>query len=132
MLGDKENGRICTKCGGGRFNSWNRCMDCRNARGRRRNTRLAANGGKHTASEWRAVLAVSPTCAECKRPWATITPRPDPRYKAVWTKGHKVPVYHGGTDDIRNIQAECYECNFKKNAGALKRAAGSILSKALT
>ncbi|MBX5203778.1 hypothetical protein HJB81_20640 [Rhizobium sp. NZLR1] len=49
-----------------------------------------------------------------------IPKRPDPRYKYTWTKGHKLPVYHGGTDDISNIQAECYECNFEKNAGALK------------
>jgi len=96
-------------------------MDCRNARGRVRNARLKANGGKHTAAEWRAVLAVSPVCAECKRPWDDIPQRPDPRYKNTWTKGHKLAVYHGGTDDISNIQAECYECNFEKNAGALKR-----------
>lgn len=27
-----------------------------------------------------------------------------------------VPVLHGGTNDISNLQAECYECNFRKNA----------------
>ena len=97
-------------------------MDCRNARAKVRVGRLAANGGKHTASEWKALLASSPTCAACGRHWADIPLRPDPRYKAVWTKGHKIAVYHGGTDDIGNIHAECYECNFQKNAGALKRA----------
>ncbi|WP_425453187.1 HNH endonuclease [Bosea caraganae] len=96
-------------------------MDCRNARGRLREQRLKANGGRHTVAEWRALLKTSPTCAECNRPWSVIPPRPDRRYKAVWTKGHKIAVYHGGTNDIRNIQAECYECNFGKNAGPLKR-----------
>ncbi|WP_366934240.1 HNH endonuclease [Phaeobacter sp.] len=47
--------------------------------------------------------------------------RPDKRYKHVWTKAHIVPVYHGGSNDISNIQAECYQCNFKKNAGRLKK-----------
>jgi 5-methylcytosine-specific restriction endonuclease McrA len=97
-------------------------MDCGNARGRVRNKRRAANAGKHTASEWKALLLASPTCAECGRHWSDISPRPDPRYKTVWTKGHKIAVYHGGTDDIGNIQAECFECNFRKNAGTLKRA----------
>jgi hypothetical protein len=96
-------------------------MDCRNARAKVRQARLAANGGSHTTREWQELLAVSPVCAVCSRPWANIAPRPDPRYKATWTKGHKIPVYHGGADDIGNIQAECYECNFKKNAGPIKR-----------
>lgn len=98
-------------------------MDCRNARGKLRSARLIANGGTHTAAEWRALLARSPKCAECGRAWGEIPPRPDPRYKWVWTKGHKLPVYHGGTNDISNIQAECYQCNFGKNAGSLKRGA---------
>ncbi|MBX5111975.1 hypothetical protein HJB51_29020 [Rhizobium lentis] len=118
---DASNIRKCTKCGGTRFNAWRSCMDCRNARGRVRKERIKANGGKHTAAEWKALLVASPVCAECKRPWDIIPLRPDPRYKHVWTKGHKIPVYHGGTNDISNIQAECYECNFEKNAGPLKR-----------
>lgn len=112
--------KVCTKCGGTRFNSWDRCMDCRNARGKVRAARMKANGGSHTAAEWRALLSASPVCAECQEPWDGIPLRPDPRYKQVWTKGHKVSIYHGGTDDIGNLQAECYRCNFKKNAGALK------------
>ncbi|WP_169712170.1 HNH endonuclease [Paracoccus contaminans] len=99
-------------------------MDCRNARGKLRNARLRANGGTHTSTEWRALLAQSPKCVECGRAWEEIPPRPDPRYKSVWTKGHKLPVYHGGANDISNIQAECYQCNFGKNAGSLKRGDG--------
>lgn len=112
---------ICTKCGGTRFNSWNRCMDCRNQRAKVRTERIKKNGGSHTSAEWRALLVSSPTCAVCGRSWALIPPRPDPRYKRPWTKGHKTPIYHGGSDDISNIQAECCECNFRKNAGALSR-----------
>ncbi|TXM57565.1 HNH endonuclease [Methylobacterium sp. WL120] len=112
---------ICTKCGSSRFNEWKRCMDCRNARGKVRAARLLTNGGKHTASQWKALLASSPTCAVCGQHWADIPPRRDARYKSVWTKGHKLAVYHGGTNDIGNIQAECFKCNFQKNAGSLKR-----------
>ncbi|WP_408022022.1 HNH endonuclease [Sinorhizobium kostiense] len=96
-------------------------MDCRNARGKIRSARVKANGGSHTSKEWLALLAATPACVECGRAWADIPPRPDPRYKSVWTKGHIVPVYHGGTNDISNIRPECYECNFGKNAGALSK-----------
>ncbi len=96
-------------------------MDCRNSRAKVRNQRIKANGGKHQKSEWESLLAMSLTCAECKRPWSEIPPRPDVRYKNVWTKGHKLPVVHGGTNNISNIQAECYQCNFHKNAGNLKK-----------
>jgi hypothetical protein len=94
-------------------------MDCRNQRAKVRAERVKKNGGSHTATEWKLLLANSPACAVCGRHWADIPPRPDWRYKHTWTKGHKVPIYHGGSDDISNIQAECYECNFRKNAGAL-------------
>ena len=96
-------------------------MDCRNQRAKDRAERIKKNGGSHTSAEWKSLLASSPTCAVCGRSWALIPPRPDPRYKHPWTKGHKTPIYHGGSDDISNIQAECYECNFRKNAGALSR-----------
>lgn len=96
-------------------------MDCRNARARRRQARILENGGSHTSSEWKALLAASSVCAECKRSWKDIPKRPDQRYKNVWTKGHIIPVFHGGTDNISNLQAECYQCNFEKNAGRLKR-----------
>lgn len=105
-------------------------MDCRNARGKVRNERITANGGSHTAKEWKALLAATPCCVECKRPWSEIPKRPDPRYKTVWTKAHKVAVFHGGTDNIENIQPECYECNFGKNAGALKRRTPPSLAPA--
>lgn len=119
MIGAASKPRTCTKCGSQRFNSWDRCMDCRNARAKVRQARILENGGSHTAAQWRQLLANSPCCVECGRAWDQVPPRPDSRYRHVWTKGHKVPIFHGGSDDIANIQAECYECNFRKNAGKL-------------
>lgn len=91
-------------------------MDCRNARAKIRHARMKQNGGSHTPAEWATLLAESPMCAVCRRTWNQIPKRPDPRYPNTWTKGHKVPILHGGTNDIGNLQAECYECNFRKNA----------------
>ena len=96
-------------------------MDCRNQRAIIRAARMKKNGCSHTSAEWKSVLANSPMCAVCGRHWTEIPLRPDPRYKNTWTKGHKIPIYHGGSDEISNLQAECYECNFRKNTGALGR-----------
>lgn len=97
-------------------------MDCRNERAKVRAARVKANGGTHTLKQWQTLLANSPCCAECGRAWSEIPPRLDSaRYQNVWTKGHKVPVLYGGTSDISKIQAECYQCNFRKNAGPLRR-----------
>ena len=115
--------KLCTRCGSARFNSWNRCMDCRNRRARTRMRRLSDNGGSHTERQWQELLASTPRCVECSRLWSEIPPRPDGRYRNTWTKGHKLAVYHGGTHEISNIQAECYQCNFRKNAGRLRRPA---------
>jgi hypothetical protein len=110
--------KTCTKCGGTRFNFWDRCMDCRNARGR--SARAGQDGrGSHTEAEWQARLTRTPYCPDCQRAWADIPRRPDPRYRHVWTKGHVLPVYHGGKDDIGNVRPLCYQCNFRKNAGSL-------------
>jgi 5-methylcytosine-specific restriction endonuclease McrA len=53
-------------------------------------------------------------CPGCHRTWEEIPPRPDPRYKSVITKDHILPLHHGGSDLIDNIQPLCYQCNFKK------------------
>jgi 5-methylcytosine-specific restriction endonuclease McrA len=96
-------------------------MDCRNRRARLRQERIKQNGNAHTDQEWMQLLDRSPTCAVCGRAWSEFPPRLDARYKNVWTKGHIVPVLHGGPDSTDNIQAACYQCNFRKNAGKLKR-----------
>lgn len=98
-------------------------MDCRNQRALKRLSRIKINGGSHTIKEWKDLLSNSPCCAICNRAWNLVPPRPDSRYMHTWTKGHKIPIYHGGSDSISNIQAECYECNFHKNAGPLTRSA---------
>lgn len=107
--------KTCTKCGSTRFNEWDRCMDCRNARARVRNERLRKNGGKHTSSEWQALLNQTPRCPDCNRLWGEIPFRLDSRYQTVWTKDHLIPVIDGGIDDISNIRPLCYECNFKRH-----------------
>lgn len=107
--------RTCTKCGGTRFNAWDRCMDCRNERAKVRSARLKTNGGTHTAAQWRALLAATPRCPDCGRLWHEISLRPDSRYRTVWTKDHIIPVTAGGSDDISNIRPLCYECNFKRH-----------------
>lgn len=94
-------------------------MDCRNERAKLRNQRIKKNGGTHTDKQWLELLKNSPNCAVCGREWKDIPPRPDARYRHVWTKGHITPVFHKGSNDISNIQAECYQCNFRKNAGKL-------------
>ncbi len=97
-------------------------MDCRNRRAGVRIERIRLNGGLHSNSEWKILLEKCPVCAVCERPWSVIPSRPDPRYKQTWTKGHIVSIYHGGENCISNIQAECYECNFRKNSGVLARS----------
>jgi hypothetical protein len=107
--------RICSKCGGTRFNTWDRCMDCRNERAKVRAERLKINGGNHTVALWRAFLFATPRCPDCGRLWCDIPLRPDSRYRTVWTKDHIIPVLAGGDDDISNIRPLCYECNFKRH-----------------
>ncbi|PGH59064.1 hypothetical protein CRT60_03540 [Azospirillum palustre] len=113
--------RICKKCSGTRFNNHNACMDCRNARAKVRAARIKANGGSHTRKEWEALKASITACPDCGRAWSDIPFPTVARYNSVITKGHIVPVYHGGTNDIANIKPQCYECNFRQNAGPLKR-----------
>lgn len=115
---------FCTACGSTRINDWDACMDCRNARGKVRTGRIKANGGSHTRKQWLALLAAHPACVICSRRWEDVPPRPDKRYgDRTWTKGHIVDVEDGGTNDIGNIQPECYECNFRKRRSRLARIA---------
>ena len=77
-------------------------------------SRGARNGGSHTRKEWLEKLARYDRCPRCKRLWSEVPPRPNPRYKNVWTKDHIVPLREGGTSDIENIQPLCYACNSSK------------------
>lgn len=116
----------CNKCGGAEFGIWtsastgrqNRyCRLCRRVRAHTYSERKRQNGGRHTNSQWLGVLAQHRICPRCKREWDVITPRPDRRYRSVWTKDHIVPLSQGGSNDINNIQPLCYQCNSAKGDG---------------
>ena len=117
--------KTCTKCGDTNFGWWTSsatgaikpyCRPCRDERQRNYVARKRENGGSHTHAQWLKKLARYDRCPGCKRRWSEIEPRPNPRYKFVWTKDHIKPLSKGGTDDIRNIQPLCYQCQFHKNA----------------
>jgi 5-methylcytosine-specific restriction endonuclease McrA len=90
------------------------CRNCRRQRAVIYTNRKIENGGSHTKKEWKLLLARSPHCAICLKPWNQIPPRPDRRYKYVWTEDHIIPLSLGGNDSIENIQAVCYKCNSSK------------------
>ena len=117
--------RPCPKCNSTRFGLWTSssgkgehwyCRVCQAERRRRYRRRMKDNGGSHTNAEWLALLARTPICAGCRRSWSDIPLRANRRYKNPWTKDHVIPVLHGGSDNISNIQPLCYQCNFAKAA----------------
>lgn len=68
----------------------------------RRELRMHINGGSHTPAEWRALLIrFNHRCAACGR-------------KRNVAKDHIIPVAHGGSSNIDNIQPLCRSCNSKK------------------
>ncbi len=117
----------CTKCGESNSGRWTSsstgqvkfyCRTCRDERRVNYIKRKLANGGTHTQAEWLKKLQRYSKCPRCRRYWEDILPRPNKRYKNVWTKDHRIPLLHGGSDDISNIQPLCYGCQFRKNAGS--------------
>jgi len=116
----------CRKCGSVEFGYWtsastgkvNRyCLVCRRRRASEYSRRKKDNGGKHTRRQWLDKLSQYNVCPRCGRSWKDIPPRPDRRYKYVWTKDHIIPLAAGGSDDIDNIQPLCYQCNSSKCDG---------------
>ena len=70
----------------------------------RRRSRMAMNGGSHTAAEWQALCAVfGYRCVRCKQ-------------KRKLTRDHVIPVVDGGSDNIGNIQPMCQPCNSSKGS----------------
>ncbi|MGN6554032.1 MAG: HNH endonuclease signature motif containing protein [Verrucomicrobiota bacterium] len=115
--------KACAKCGSLDFGTWKSsstgrvsryCRACRRLRANAYTKRKIKNGGSHTRKEWLAKLALYQICPRCGRPWGSIPPRPDKRYRNIWTKDHIVPLTNGGSDDIQNLQPLCYRCNSSK------------------
>ena len=113
----------CTKCGDVNWSTWRSastgkmhyyCKTCRKIRAKANASRKNNAEGTHTKKQWEEKLKTYDNCPNCKRTWNTIPNRPDKRYKYVWTKDHITPLNQGGTDDIKNIQPLCYQCNFGK------------------
>jgi 5-methylcytosine-specific restriction endonuclease McrA len=71
---------------------------------KRRSERLAAAKGlaTHSDHEWFALSLAFPRCVCCD----------DPDLKTG--KDHIVPLYHGGSDGIENLQPLCASCNKAK------------------
>ena len=114
----------CKKCGDMNWSFWTSastgkvskyCKTCRQERARLYNQRKDDAKGSHTRKQWLDKLKNYDRCPNCERPWDEIPPRPDTRYKNVWTKDHIVPLNKGGSDDIENIQPLCFQCNFGKH-----------------
>jgi len=116
--------KTCTKCGDINWSTWTSastgvvhkyCKTCRQERARKYNIRKSEAKGGHTRTQWLNKLKQYKKCPECQRLWTEIPPRPDKRYKYVWTKDHIIPLNRGGNDNIDNIQPLCFQCNFGKH-----------------
>ncbi len=78
----------------------------------RRKVRLRKNGGLHSKAEWEALKAKHNwMCLSCKRTEPVIK----------LTKDHIISVFHGGTDNIQNIQPLCRSCNTKKGSKLIEK-----------
>ncbi len=88
----------------------------KDGRQNRRKERLRRNGGFHSKSEWiQLKLKHDLTCLSCKKkePYIQLT------------KDHIIPLMHGGTDDISNIQPLCRSCNAKKSTKLVENCVNS-------
>lgn len=81
----------------------------------RRRARKRQSGGIFTKEDWITLVARSPHCYWCKRPW-TKTRRP--------THDHVVPLSKGGKNSVDNSVCACMRCNTYKGASAFNPITG--------
>jgi 5-methylcytosine-specific restriction endonuclease McrA len=60
-------------------------------------------------ADWRALLARSPRCHWCKRPF-------NAQRRA--THDHVIPIIKGGANSVENSVASCTNCNLRKGTRA--------------
>jgi len=82
--------------------------DVKAAKNHRRRTRKVGNGGSFTAIEWHELCKkYDNRCLACGRDDVTLT------------VDHVVPLVHGGSNDISNIQPLCFPCNAHKHTAII-------------
>jgi hypothetical protein len=75
------------------------------AKNNRRRARKKNTNGTFSAANWRDLLARSPCCHWCKRPWTK---------KRKATHDHIIALSKGGQNSVANSVCACFECNTRK------------------
>jgi hypothetical protein len=77
----------------------------RRARRQRRRALIRSASGSFTALDWQGLVAKSPHCHWCGRPFTARRRR---------THDHVIPLSKGGTNSIENSVCACFKCNSRK------------------
>ena len=81
----------------------------------RRRARERQAPGNFTKNDWRALVARSPVCYWCKKPWTKVR-RP--------THDHVIPLVKGGANSPENSVCACGSCNARKHASLFDPISG--------